>query len=62
MAQYQIPPIEVYKKGCMIVVWFDNTYQQYWDYTIKEALQLFKEKTGIQGSWKRSKFCPFILN
>lgn len=62
MAKYDIPPIEVYKKGDMVVVWFDRTYHQYWDYTIREALRLFKEKTGITGSHKRRTFCPFIMN
>ena len=62
MTKIYIPPIEVYKKGDMIVVWFDNTYQQYWDYTITEAVQLFKKKTGIQGGYKRRTFCPFIIN
>ena len=61
MAKYIETPIEVYKKGDMIVVWFDKTYHQYWDYTIKEALRLFKKKTGIKGSWKQTNFCPFII-
>ena len=61
MVNYEIPPIEVYKKGNMIVVWFDRTYHQYWDYSIREAVKLFKKKTGIHGGYKRRTFCPFIF-
>lgn len=61
MVNFEIPPIEVYKKGNMIVVWFNRTYHQYWDYTIREAVKEFKKKTGIHGGYKRRTFCPFIF-
>lgn len=58
----KIPNIQLYQNGACIVIWFDNLYQQYWDYTQKEAIHLFKKKYGIKGPVEKSKFCPFILN
>jgi len=58
----QIGYIQLYKKGNCIVIWFHHLHHQYWDYTQKEAIKLFKEKYGIQGKVEKAKFCPFILN
>jgi hypothetical protein len=60
--KYNIPNIQLYQRGDCIVVWFDKTYHQYWDYTQAEAIRLFKKKYGIKGPVDKSKFCPFILN
>jgi hypothetical protein len=60
--KYNIPNIQLYQRGICIVVWFDKTYHQYWDYTQAEAIRFFKKKYGIKGSVDRVNFCPFILN
>lgn len=62
MYVYKPPQIYLYKKGDMIVVWYDNIYHQYWDYSIRESLQLFKKKYNITGKHKRVNFCPFIFD
>jgi hypothetical protein len=58
----EIGYIQLYQRGICIVIWFGNTYQQYWDYTQKEAIHLFKKKYGIKGKVEKAKTCPFILN
>lgn len=58
----EIGHIQLYKYGSCIVIWYGKTYRQYWDYTQKEAIRLFKEKYGIQGKVVKTNFCPFIFN
>ena len=58
----EIGNIQLYKNGDCIVIWYGNTHQTYWDYTITEAKKLFIQKTGIKGKVERTNFCPFILN
>jgi hypothetical protein len=54
--------MKLFKYGKCIVIWFGNTYQQYWDYTITESTKLFKEKYNLKGRPQRVYFCPFIFN
>ncbi len=57
-------------KGGSIVIWStlntgETVYEQYFDYTIKEAMHLFREKypsklRETKGT-KRVNFCPYIF-
>lgn len=57
----ELENIQLYQRGSCIIIWFFNTRETYWDYTQKEAIQLFKQKTGIKGKVDKTNFCPFLL-
>jgi len=57
----EIGYIQLYKRGMCITIWYERTYHQYWYYTQKEAIRLFKEKYGIKGKVEKTNFCPYTF-
>lgn len=58
----EIGHINLYKNGSSVIIWYGSTRKQYWYYTQKEAIRLFKEEYGIKGKVVKTNFCPFIFN